>query len=161
MQRFCVFYYKFAKYSKFTFFYDSPNSVPVVRRGEGGHDHVAAADVDDVGDGLKDAEVEVRVSRDGAVEACLQERRPLFLQHSLRAAAVVLTHASHSRKHHLIGETLNTHHALKNTRNHSGELVLLSLMSLGFLFLSPLINLILKTISLYFDVSLTRSVGYK
>lgn len=37
---------------------------PVIWRGEGCHDDVTPVDVDDVGDGLQDVEVEVRVSGD-------------------------------------------------------------------------------------------------
>lgn len=45
--------------------------VPVVRCGEGCHDDIATVDVDDVGDGLQNVEVEVGVSWDGAVETGL------------------------------------------------------------------------------------------
>ena len=78
-------------------------TVPVVGRGEGRHDDVPPVDVDDVGDGLEDVEVEVRVSGDGAVEAGLEKGRPLLLQHALGPAAVVLTHPGHPWKHHLTG----------------------------------------------------------
>lgn len=57
--------------------------IPVKWRGEGGHDNITAVDADDVSDSLQDVEVEVRISRDGAVEASFQERRPLFLQYTL------------------------------------------------------------------------------
>lgn len=48
-----------------------PALVPVVRCGEGCHDNIASVDVDDVGDGLQNVEVEVGVSWDGAVETGL------------------------------------------------------------------------------------------
>lgn len=57
--------------------------IPVKWCGESGHDNVTAVDADDVSDSLQDVEVEVRISRDGAVEASLQERCPLFLQDAL------------------------------------------------------------------------------
>lgn len=37
---------------------------PVIWRGEGCHDDVMSVDVDDIGDGLQDVEVEMRVTRD-------------------------------------------------------------------------------------------------
>lgn len=75
--------------------------LPVVRCGEGCHDNILPIDVDDVRHGLQDVEVEVRVARDGAVQAGLEEGGPLLLQDAGRAAAVVLTHPRHPRKHHL------------------------------------------------------------
>lgn len=77
--------------------------LPVVRCGEGCHDNVLPVDVDDVRHSLQDVEVEVGVSWDGAVEAGLEKGGPLLLQDAGRAAAVVLAHPSHPRKHHLIG----------------------------------------------------------
>lgn len=77
--------------------------LPVVRCGEGGHDNILPIDVDDVSHSLQDVEVEMGVAWDGAVEAGLEKRGPLLLQDAGRAAAVVLTHPSHPRKHHLIG----------------------------------------------------------
>lgn len=77
--------------------------LPVVRCGEGCHDNILPVDVDDVRHGLQDVEVEVGVSWDGAVEAGLEKGGPLLLQDAGRAAAVVLTHPGHPRKHHLIG----------------------------------------------------------
>lgn len=47
--------------------------VPVVRGGEGCHDHVPPVDVDDVGHSLQDVEVEVGVTGDGAVQTGLEE----------------------------------------------------------------------------------------
>jgi len=43
----------------------------------------------------------VRVSRNGAVEASLKERCPLFLQDSLRPSHVILTNLSHSGENDL------------------------------------------------------------
>ena len=56
-----------------SFYFLSPHQSPVVRSGEGRHDDVAAVDVEDVGYGLQDVEVEVGVAGDGAVEAGLKE----------------------------------------------------------------------------------------
>lgn len=75
--------------------------VPVVRRGEGCHHHIFAVDVDDVRHSLQNVEVEVGVAGNGAVEAWLEERGPLFLQHTRRAAAVILANPGHPRKYHL------------------------------------------------------------
>lgn len=59
--------------------------------------------MNDLSHGLQDVEVEVGVTWDGAVEAGLEKGGPLLLQDAGRAAAVVLTHSRHPRKHHLIG----------------------------------------------------------
>lgn len=77
-------------------------SVPVVRCGEGRHDDVPPIDVNDVRHSLQDVEVEVGVAGDGAVQARLEEGRPLFLQDAWRATAVILTDPGHPWKHHLI-----------------------------------------------------------
>lgn len=86
--------------------------LPVVRCGEGCHDDVLPIDVDDVRHGLQDVEVEVRVARDGAVQAGLEEGGPLLLQDTWRAAAVVLTHPGHPRKHHLDTTTTSSQRCL-------------------------------------------------
>lgn len=54
--------------------------VPVVRCGEGCHHHVSPVDVDDICHSLQDVEVEVGVTRDGAVQARLEKRGPLLFQ---------------------------------------------------------------------------------
>lgn len=82
--------------------------LPVVRCGECCHDDILPIDVDDVRHGLQDVEVEVRVARDGAVQAGLEEGGPLLLQDTGRAAAVILTHPRHPRKHHLTTTTVET-----------------------------------------------------
>ncbi len=52
--------------------------------------------------GLQQVEVEVRVSRDRAVQTCFQKRRPLTLQNPLRAPQITFTHTCHAGHHHLI-----------------------------------------------------------
>lgn len=54
--------------------------------------------MDDISYSLQYVEVEVRVAGNGAVETRLEERGPLFLQHTGGAAAVVLTNSGHPRK---------------------------------------------------------------
>lgn len=54
--------------------------VPVVRRGEGCHHYIPPIDVNDICHSLQDVEVEVGVTRDGAVQSRLEEGGPLFLQ---------------------------------------------------------------------------------
>ena len=69
--------------------------VPVRRRGKQSQDDVPALHAYDVAGGVEQVEVEVRVSRDGAVQPGLQERSPLLLQHTLGAPEIPLTHTSH------------------------------------------------------------------
>lgn len=76
-------------------------SAPVGRCGEQTQDDVASLHVYDVACGVQKVEIEVRVSWDGAVEASLQKCGPLFLEDTLRAPQVGLTHTRHARHHHL------------------------------------------------------------
>ena len=72
-----------------------------------GHSHVSGEDaIDEVLLGQMEGTlqliiVEGDLSRAGAVEPGLQEGSPLLLQHSWRAAHVILAHTGHSRHHHL------------------------------------------------------------
>lgn len=75
--------------------------LPVIRCGEGCQHDIAPIDTNHVRDRLEYVKIKMRVSRNRAVEASLQERRPLFLQDSLRPSHVILTHLSHSRKDYL------------------------------------------------------------
>lgn len=76
-------------------------AAPVGRCGEHPQDDVPAVHPDDGAGGVEQVEVEVGVAGHGAVEAGLQERRPLLLQDALRAALVAFTHPGHARHHHL------------------------------------------------------------
>lgn len=76
-------------------------SVPVCRCGEDAEDDVTAVHVYDGTGGVQHVEVEVGISRHGAVESGLQEGRPLLLQHALRSALVALTHPGHTGHHNL------------------------------------------------------------
>lgn len=73
----------------------------VIRCGEGCQDNITAVNTNHVGNCLQDVEIKMGVPRDGAVEASLQERRPLLLQHSLRPSHVVLTNLSHPWENYL------------------------------------------------------------
>lgn len=50
---------------------------------------------------LEYVEIKMRVSRNGAVQASLKERCPLFFQDSLRPSHVILTNLSHSGENYL------------------------------------------------------------
>lgn len=76
-------------------------SAPVGRRGEEAQDDVAALHAYDAAGGVQEVEVEVGITRHGAVEPRLEERRPLLLQDTLGAAQVRLAHAGHPGHHHL------------------------------------------------------------
>lgn len=56
---------------------------------------------DDGTGGVEQVEIEVGFAGDWAVQARLQERRPLLLQDSLRTAVVPFAHAAHPWHHHL------------------------------------------------------------
>lgn len=60
--------------------------VPVRRSGEHPQDYVPAVHPDDGAGRVKQVKVEVGVTGDGAVQAGLQERRPLLLQDALGPA---------------------------------------------------------------------------
>lgn len=70
--------------------------VPVCRRGEHPQDDVPAVHPDDGAGGVEQVEVEVGIPGDGAVQAGLQERRPLLLQDALRPPQVALAHPRHA-----------------------------------------------------------------
>lgn len=72
------------------------NMVPVCWSGEHPQDDVPAMHPDDGAGGVEQVEVEVGVAGDGAVEAGLQEGRPLLLQDTLGPTLVPFTHPSHS-----------------------------------------------------------------
>lgn len=76
--------------------------VPVGGCWEDPQDDVPALHAYDGAGGLQQVEVEVRVSRDRAVQSCFQKRRPLALQHPLRAPQITFTHTCHAGHHHLI-----------------------------------------------------------
>lgn len=75
--------------------------LPVSRSGEHPQDDVPAVHPDDGAGRVEQVEVEVGVAGDGAVQAGLQERRPLLLQDALRPAQVAFTHPSYARHHNL------------------------------------------------------------
>lgn len=58
-------------------------------------------DLQHVGQRLQDVKVEEGVAGDGAVEPRFEEGRPVALQHSGRAAVVVLANARNSGENHL------------------------------------------------------------
>lgn len=74
---------------------------PVRRGGEHPQDDVSAVHPDDGTGGVQQVEVEVGVAGDGAVQAGLQEGRPLLLQDALGAAPIALAHPGHAGHHHL------------------------------------------------------------
>ncbi len=76
--------------------------VPVGGCWEDPQDDIPALHAYDGAGGLQQVEVEVRVSRDRAVQTCFQKRRPLALQHPLRAPQITFTHTCHAGHHHLI-----------------------------------------------------------
>lgn len=76
--------------------------VPVGGCWEDPQDDIPALHAYDGAGGLQQVEVEVRVSRDRAVQTRFQKRRPLALQHTLRAAQITFTHTCHTGHHHLM-----------------------------------------------------------
>lgn len=70
--------------------------VPVRRGGEHPQDDVSAVHPDDGAGGVEQVEVEVGVAGDRAVQASLQEGRPLLLEDALGAAAIALAHPGHA-----------------------------------------------------------------
>lgn len=75
--------------------------VPVVRCGERCHDHIPPIDVKHICHSLQDVEVEMGVTRYGAVQSGLEKGGPLLLQDTGWAATVVLTNPGHPREHDL------------------------------------------------------------
>lgn len=78
--------------------------LPVIRCGEGCQDNITAMNTNHIGNCLQDVEIKMGVPGNGAIEASLQERSPLLLQHSLRPSHVILTNLSHPWENYLQGE---------------------------------------------------------
>lgn len=97
---------------------------PVSRGGEHPQDDVSAVHPDDGTGGVQQVEVEVGVAGDGAVQAGLQEGRPLLLQDALGAAPIPLAHPGHAGHHHLrsIGHGKMSRHRARARRPLRAEL---------------------------------------
>lgn len=71
-------------------------ALPVQLGGENSNHRRHPINVDYVCNGLKDIKVEKWFSRNGTVQASLNKRCPVFLQHPLRPSHVIFTDPSHS-----------------------------------------------------------------
>lgn len=78
-----------------------PAPAPVCLRGEDSQHGRPVVDLQHVGQRLQDVEVEEGVAGHGAVEAGLEEGRPVALQHPWRAAVVILADSGNSGEDHL------------------------------------------------------------
>lgn len=74
---------------------------PVGGCGEDSEDDIPAVHADDGTGGMQEVEVEVRVSRDRAVQPSFQERRPLLFEDALRTALIGFANSRDTRHNHL------------------------------------------------------------